>query len=400
MARFFRTGSGIGYQKDTTNSAAERPAGARCGRCALALLAMKHATNEGRDGATEATRRLGITHPVVQGPFGGGLSTTRLAALVSERGGLGSFGAHHLAPDAVGDVVAALKALTAKPFAVNLWVSDHDPGGLALDDAAFERASRLFEPYFRELGVDPPRPPARYGYRFADQVEALLAAAPPAFSFVFGVPPPAVLAECRRRDIVTLGAATTIAEARALDEAGVALIVATGFEAGGHRPSFLAPAEQSLTGTLALVPLVADRVRAPVIAAGGIADRRALRAALTLGAQAAQLGTAFLACDESGAPPAHRELLFSERAEHTALTRAFTGRLARGLANRWTREMADRLDQLPPFPAQGWFLSQLRSAALAAGATDLISLWSGQIAPNLRHRSAAALFDSLVEPAA
>ncbi|HEU4538120.1 MAG TPA: nitronate monooxygenase [Polyangiaceae bacterium] len=350
-----------------------------------------------RDGPTEAARRLGIAHPVVQGPFGGGLSTTRLAALVSARGGLGSFGAHHLAPDAIAGVVAELKALTDRPFAVNLWVSDHDPGGLALDDATFERASRFFEPYFRELGLPLPPPPPRYGHRFADQVEALLAAPPPVFSFVFGVPPPAVLAECKRRDVVTVGAATTVAEARALDEAGVDLIVATGAEAGGHRPSFLAPAEPSLTGTFALVPLVADRVRAPVIAAGGIADRRGVRAALALGAQAAQIGTAFLACDESGAPPAHRELLFSERAEHTVLTRAFTGRLARGLANRWTRETVGRLDQLPPFPAQSWFLSQLRPAALAAGATDLISLWGGQIAPNLRHRSAAALFDALVD---
>jgi nitronate monooxygenase len=185
----------------------------------------------------------------------------------------------------------------------------------------------------------------------------------------------------------------SISEARALDEAGVDLIVASGFEAGGHRPSFLGRAEDSLMGTLALVPLVADRVRAPVIAAGGIADRRGVAAVQALGAQAAQLGTAFLACEESGAPPAHRELLFSERSQATTLTRAFTGRLARGLTNRWTREVTALL----PFPAQLWFLAQLRPAALAANATDLLSLWSGQIAPNLRHRNAAALFAALVD---
>ncbi len=355
------------------------------------------ATGGGRGGATEAVRRLGVEHPIVQGPFGGGLSTARLAATVSEGGGLGSFGAHHLAPDAIAGAVAEIKALTNKPFAMNLWVSDHDPGGLAPSAAEFERAARLLEPYFRELGVALPAPPARYGHRFDDQIEALLAASPPAFSFVFGVPPPAVLAACRRRDIVTIGAATTIAEARALDEAGVDLIVASGFEAGGHRPSFLAPAEASLTGTLALVPLVADRVRAPVIAAGGVADRRAVRAVFALGAQAAQVGTAFLACDESGAPAAHRELLFGPAAEHTALTRAFSGRLARGLENRWTREVGPLASELPPFPALSWLVAQLRPAALAAGATDLLSLWGGQIAPNLRHRSAAALLASLVD---
>jgi nitronate monooxygenase len=141
------------------------------------------------------------------------------------------------------------------------------------------------------------------------------------------------------------------------------------------------------------VPLVADRVRAPVIAAGGIADRRGVQAVLALGAQAAQLGTAFLACEESGAPPIHRELLFTDRAQATVLTRVFTGRLARGLQNRWSRDAAHVL----PFPAQGWFLAQLRAAAIAAGATDLMSLWSGQSAPTLRHRTAAALFAALID---
>ncbi|MDQ3335174.1 MAG: nitronate monooxygenase [Myxococcota bacterium] len=343
---------------------------------------------------TEAMRRLGIVHPIVQGPFGGGLSTERLAATVSNLGGLGSYGAHNLAPDDIGRVVRGIRDLTAKPFAMNLWVSDHDPGGETITPDDYERAARALEPYFRELGVElPPAPPATIGYRFADQVEALLAAAPPVFSFVFGIPAKPILDECRRRDIRTIGAATSIAEARALDEAGIDLIVASGFEAGGHRPAFLGRAEDSLMGTLALVPLVADRVKAPVIAAGGIADRRGVVAVQALGAQAAQLGTAFLACEESGAPHVHRELLFSERSQATTLTRAFTGRLARGLTNRWTREVTALL----PFPAQSWFMAQLRPAALAANATDLMSLWSGQIAPNLRHRNATALFAALVD---
>jgi nitronate monooxygenase len=342
---------------------------------------------------TEAARRLGITQPIVQGPFGGGLSTERLAATVSNLGGLGSYGAHTFAPDDIARVVRGIRDLTAKPFAVNLWVSDHDPGGDTISAADYERAATLLAPYFRELGVELPPPPTRTGHRFADQVEALLAAAPPVFSFVFGIPDKAVLDECRRRDIRTIGAATSIAEARALDDAGVDLIVASGFEAGGHRPAFLGRAEDSLVGTLALVPLVADRVRAPVIAAGGIADRRGVAAVQALGAQAAQVGTAFLACEESGAPHAHRALLFSERTHATTLTRAFTGRLARGLVNRWTREVAPIL----PFPAQSWFMAQLRPAAIAAGTTDLMSLWCGQIAPNLRHRNAAALFAALVD---
>jgi nitronate monooxygenase len=343
---------------------------------------------------TEASRRLGIAHPIVQGPFGGGLSTPALVAAVSNAGGLGSYGAYQLAPDAIGKIAGEIRALTAKPFALNLWVSDHDPGGHELDQAELDRVYRIFEPYFRELGVDKPALPPRVHHAFEAQVEALLEASPAVFSFVFGVPRPAILSECKRRGIVTIGAATSIDEARALDEAGVDLIIATGFEAGGHRPSFLARAEDSLMGTFVLTQLVADRVRAPVIAAGGIADARGVRAALALGAQAAQLGTAFLACEESGATPEHRELLFSPASEKTALTRAFSGRLARGLRNRWSDEMSGR-DGLPPFPVQSWFLSKLRPAVLAAHRTDLVSLWGGQIAPNLRHRNATALVQAL-----
>lgn len=343
-----------------------------------------------------ATRLLGIEHPIVQGPFGGGLSSVELAGTVSDLGGLGSFGAHMLPPERIGPLVEALRARTRRPFAVNLWVSDHDAGGLDLDEATFERHWPLFEPYFRELGVPKPERMERGHPPFAAQVEALLEARPPVFSFVFGIPEAGVLRECRRRGIVTVGAATTVAEAQALDEAGVDAIVATGAEAGGHRPSFLAPAEESLTGTFALVPLVAERVRVPVIAAGGIADGRGVRAALALGAQAVQIGTAFLACRQSGTSDLHREVLFSPQACETTLTRAFTGRLARGVRNRWTEQMAACRDRLPPFPITGWFVSRLKPAALSAGRSDLLSLWSGQIAPNLRHRDAVALMQSLL----
>ena len=344
----------------------------------------------------EATRRLGIPHPIVQGPFGGGLSTATLAATVSNLGGLGSFGAHMLAPGDIGRVVGDIRALTPHPFAMNLWVSDHDTGDDMFDAAMFERAWRIFGPYFAELGVPRPELPAHTHPSFDEQVEALLEARPPVFSFVFGIPSQAVLAECRRRGIVTVGAATTLAEAQALEAAKVDLIVATGAEAGGHRPSFLASAEESLTGTFALVRLASAHVATPLIAAGGIADARGIRAALALGAQAAQIGTAFLACAESGTTDAHRDILFGPQAQHTTLTRAFTGRLARGVRNGWTDAMAPRIAELPPFPVTGWFVSKLRPAALAAGRTDLVSLWSGQIAPNLRHRSAAELMQSLL----
>lgn len=346
--------------------------------------------------ATEATRRLGIRTPIIQGPFGGGLSTLKLVATVSNAGGLGSFGAHVTPPDQIATLTREARAQTNQPFALNLWISDHDPGGLELTQEEFDAVYRRFEPYFRELGLEKSERPQRYHQSYEAQVEALLEARPPVFSFVFGVPSPKIMAECKRRGIVTVGTATSIAEGQALDEAGVDLIVATGMEAGGHRVSFLGRAEDQLMGTFALTQIVAARVKAPVIAAGGIVDGRGLRAALALGAQAAQLGTAFLACEESGTTQEHRDILFSEQAQRTVLTRAFSGRLARGVRNRWTEEVAPTLGTIAPFPVQNWFVSRLRPAAVKAGRTDLVSLWAGQAAPNLRHRTAGALMEALI----
>ncbi len=165
-----------------------------------------------------------------------------------------------------------------------------------------------------------------------------------------------------------------------------------------RRPSSLLfkEAEDSLTGTLALVPQIVDRVKLPVAAAGGIADGRGKVAALALGAGAAQIGTSFLACDESGAHKLHKELLFQKEAEHTTLSRAFTGRMARGLANKFSQNMKPHESQFARYPAHNWIVAPLRAAALAQGRTDLINLWAGQAAPLVRHHKAAELFDSLV----
>lgn len=347
---------------------------------------------------SELSARLGVRHPIIQGPFGGGLSTPELVAAVSNRGGLGSFGAHILAPEQLLATAQRIRALTAEPFALNLWISNDDPGGLDFDRETFAAAVARLAPYFEELGAPLPElpPPAAVGYRYEEQLEALLEARPPVFSFVFGIPSPAVLEACRARGIATIGAATSIAEARALEDAGVSAIVATGFEAGGHRPSFLARPEHSLMGTFALTQLVSQRVRLPVAAAGGIVDERGVRAALALGAHGVQVGTAFLACEESGARPEHRALLHSAHAEHTALTTSFSGRLARGLQNRWLREWQAR--PAAPYPLQSYLVKQLVLAASQRGAevSELSSLWGSQASPNLRYHRAAEVFDALL----
>lgn len=343
---------------------------------------------------TRVARTLGIKFPIIQGPFGGGLSSPMLAAIVSSAGGLGSYGAADLDPGAIRDVVAKVRMATGQPFAINLSIPSQTAKAPAVAD--FHQAAARFDAYYQELGLEWAGYPLEFGQNYAAQVQAVLDSKPPVFSFSFGVPEASILQACRARGIITVGTATTPDEAVALDRAGVDCIVASGAEAGGQKASFLKSAEASLTGTFALVPQIVDRVQAPVIAAGGVADGRGVRAALALGAEGVQIGTAFVACEESFASPAYRELLFGGARDETVLTKAFTGWLARSLPNRLTRDMQAHAEALPDPMVQTWLASRLKIAAIAQDRTDLIALWAGQAAPLLRFRKARALFDALV----
>ncbi|WP_433265077.1 NAD(P)H-dependent flavin oxidoreductase [Actinosynnema sp. CS-041913] len=289
-------------------------------------------------------------------------------------------------------MVRDLRGATSRPFAVNLWVphdGEDDPVDLA------PHLARL-EPFYRRLGVEPPRPAALP--KFADQVDALLAAAPPVISFVMGVPPRWVLESAHAKGIAVIGTATTVDEAVALEQAGVDAVVASGSDAGGHRGAFLRPVEQSLVGTFSLVPQVVDAVRVPVIAAGGIADRRGVRAALALGADAVQIGTGFLATRESNASDVHKAMLHSDAAKVTVLTRLFSGRTARGIRNGLIRELAAHEGEVPPYPVQNALMRPLRKAAAEQGLADYVSLWAGQAAPLTEPRAAREYFAELVRP--
>jgi len=345
--------------------------------------------------ASRVTERIGIDHAIVQGPFGGGLSSVELTVAVSEAGGLGSFGVHHLDAAGITAVAAELHAATSRPFALNLWVSNHDVPEQEMTRARFDAAVTRLRPLYDEVGVEAPPYPARFSPSFEEQAAAVLEAAPTVFSFVFGVPDARVLAAFRERGITTFGTATTADEAVALDEAGVDVVVASGAEAGGHRGAFLAPAEDSLVGTLPLVRAVVAEIEAPVVAAGGIADARGVVAALALGAEGVQLGSAFLATEESGARPEHRALLRGAGATHTRLTRAFSGRLARGIPNRLMNDLTND-GPIEPYPYQGYLLKPVLAAARAQGRTDVVALWSGQGTAVLEHRDARGLYDALV----
>lgn len=346
---------------------------------------------------TKATEILGIQYPILQGPFGGNLSSVELVSTVSNAGGLGGYGAYTLSPQEISEVDRQIKAATDRPYNINLWVSDTDAVDGTVSDEHFIRSQNLFKPYFDELGIPLPEKPAPFNTRFENQVEVILHQRPPVFSFMFGNPSADVLEQCRRLGIVTVGAATTLDEAIALEAAGVDMIIASGFEAGGHRPSFLAPAESSTIGTFVLLQLIKEKVKIPVIAAGGIANGKGVAAALALGADAAQIGTAFLATDESNATAVHKQMLFSDAAKYTTLSRAFTGRLGRGITSRIAKDLVHREKDFLPFPLQTQFMAHIRKAAIEQEKWDMILFWGGQIAPVLKHKKAAELMNALIE---
>jgi nitronate monooxygenase len=346
---------------------------------------------------TKVSEILGIQYPILQGPFGGNLSSVELVSTVSNAGGLGGYGAYTLSPQEIVEVDQQIKAATNKPYNINLWVSDTDAINGTVTNEQYEQAIKIFKPYFGEVDIALPAKEAPFESRFENQVQVILDVRPKVFSFTFGIPSANILDQCRKSDIKTIGTATTVDEAVALEAAGVDLIIASGFEAGGHRPSFLAPAEQSTFGTFVLLQLIKEKVKTPVIAAGGIANGKGVAAALALGADAVQIGTAFLATDESNATAIHREMLFSNAAKETILSRAFTGRLGRGITSRIAKDLVNREKEFLPFPLQTQFMSHLRKAAIEQQKWDLILFWSGQIAPVLKHRRAGELMKSILE---
>ena len=344
---------------------------------------------------TRISSSLGIEYPIIQGPLGG-LSTQQLTATVSNFGGLGSFGAHSLSPSAIQDVIAEIRALTPKPFAINLWVSMEDEGARTSDSEAFARSLAPLAGHIKALGGTLPDYKPYVPIKFEDQVRVVLDAKVPAFSFIYGIPPKEILDECRAQGILTIGAATTPDEAIVLEQAGIDVIAASGFEAGGHRGSFLRPAEESLTGTFSLVPQVADAVSVPVVAAGGITDARGIVAAFALGAEGVQIGTAFLACEESGASALHRHAILSGNARRTGLTRGFTGRLARGIHNQLLEELNRPGVEILPYPLQRALVRNLSILAVKAAKPELLQLWAGQSANMSRYSDVKTLLQALV----
>src|SRR5882724_8253923 len=294
---------------------------------------------------TAFTGRMGVQHPLVLAPMAGGPSTPALCSAVSEAGGLGSHGGAYVAPAKLREEIRAIRAATSRPFAVNLFADD----GVAAEERALRAAQDATAKYRTELGLPPPGPPLpSIGLREAFPV--LLEERVPVFSFTFGLPPREMLDACRKSGILTKGTATTVAEARALEQAGV-----------------------------------------------GVMDGRGFAAALVLGASAVSLGTAFLRCPEAGTSSPYRAALREARDDSTVITRAFSGRAARGLGHRFTRAMSG--EPLAPFAAQNALTREIRAAAAKAGDAGLLSLWAGQGAPLMREEPARELVARILREA-
>lgn len=331
---------------------------------------------------------LGIELPIIQAPMAG-VQGSALTIAVSASGALGSLPCAMLPGETLVQELSAIHSATSQPYNLNFFC--HTPP--TVSDAIEAGWRQLLAPYFAELGLDPDnlgKTPSRapFSHEIADIVEAFK---PPVVSFHFGLPSADLLARVKSWGATVLSSATTVDEALWLEAHGADAVIAQGLEAGGHRGMFLSEDLSTQMGTFALLPQIVAALRIPVIAAGGIASPAGVSAALALGAQAVQIGTAYLLTDEATTSPLHRQALKSQAARHTALTRLFSGRPARGIVNRLMRELGPLNAQAPAFPLASAAVAPLRAAAEARGDSSFSPLWCGQNASGCQETGAATL---------
>ena len=330
-------------------------------------------------------------YPIIQGPMAGGACTPALVAAVSGAGALGSLAGSLLSPETISSQIREVRALTNAPFMVNLFVQQTpEPNPSTVADAI-----RMLTPFVKDLGLEELPVPKQWCQPFIQQLEAVIAAQPAVASFTFGILSHHQIERLHLAGIAVIGTATTVEEALAWESAGADAVVASGLESGGHRGTFLGRQEDADLFSRELWPAVAQTIRIPMIAAGGIMDGEDVQEALQLGASAVQMGTAFLVTDESGADPHYKQRLLSASGEVTRLTRSFSGRLARGIENRFMREMESVEHLVPAYPVQNALTAPIRAAAAVHGNTELMSLWAGTGMDRVRAMPAAELVATL-----
>lgn len=347
----------------------------------------------------EMTKLMQIEHPIIQAPMAGGITTAKLVAAVSNSGGLGSIGAGYLTPAQLRKQIKEVKQLTTRNFGVNLFI----PNECKVSNDQITNANNVLQPIRDKLNVqqDKMEMPtfSRMSELFNEQIKIVIEEKVPICSFTFGIPTKEVIAELKQNKIILIGTATTVREAMEIERIGMDIVVGQGSEAGGHRGNFINNFQEGLIGLMSLIPQVVDNVSIPVIAAGGIMDGRGLMASLCLGAKGVQMGTAFLACIESGAHPLHKEAILQASEEQTVLTRTFSGKWARGIKNNFIEEMQEHELNLPDFPVQNTLTQSIRKASSSQNNQDFMSLWSGQSPRLAKNQSVETFMNSIITDA-
>lgn len=339
-------------------------------------------------------QKLGLKHPLIVAPMAGGPSSVDLVAAASAAGALGAMGGAYSSAAAIETFVNAVRERTDKPFSINLFIPHSIP---EVGQEPLARATQATARYRTELELPAPQLAPPYEEDFDSQFEAVLRLKPACFSFVFGLLSSDHVTAAKKAGIPLIGTATTFEEAKALEESGVDAVTLQGFEAGGHRGIFDAHANDPKISLRDLLAQCVGKLGVPLIAAGGIMTAADVRAALQAGAQAVQMGTAFLVSAEAGTSAPYRKKLLATPERTTRTTRAFSGRFARGIENRFMDEMDGKADAILPFPAQNKFTRDMRGASTAKGSPDFLSLWAGTGKGELWQGSTAALIERLFE---
>jgi nitronate monooxygenase len=340
------------------------------------------------------TKTLGIKYPIVQAPMLG-ITTPEMVAAICNSGALGSLPVGGLPADKTAALIRQTKALTGKPFAVNLFA--HDIPETA-DIKVIEAMQQLLQKFTNEHNI-PFQPTSFFDLHFHDykeQIQVLLDENISIVSFTFGLLDDQIVRALKQKNVLLIGTATSVEEARLLDKSGADIITAQGIEAGGHRGSFLTTNDLPMIGSMSLIPQIVAAVNKPVLAAGGIYNGATIKAALALGAQGVQIGSAFIGCTESAATDAHKTLLENSKDTDTVLTNAYTGRWARGLSNAFTKAMQQHATEVPPYPIQMGLLASLRNR-ITTGNNIFMPVWAGQsAAAGFSRKDAATILRDMI----
>ncbi|MBS4209442.1 nitronate monooxygenase [Bacillus sp. FJAT-50079] len=347
----------------------------------------------------DLTDDLQIEHPIIQAPMAGGVTTSSLVSAVSNHGGLGMIGAGYMSPGQIREQIKDVRKLTANQFGINLFV----PNEFTVKENDIVISNQLLQPIRDQLNIKQENvklpSPKEYFHIFHEQIQVIIEEKIPVCSFTFGIPSKEVISALKQKGIILIGTATTVKEAIEVEKSGMDIVVVQGSEAGGHRGNFISSAEDGMIGLMSLIPQVVDHVSIPVIAAGGIMDGRGVMAAICLGAKAVQMGTAFLTCSESGAHQMHKDAILNSDEDETAVTRAFSGKWARGIKNQLIREMQDFEVDFPVFPIQNTLTQSIRKASSKQNNCEFMSLWSGQSPRLAKNQSVESLINAIISEA-